>query len=145
MNLNPSCVASINNDELEMAKVVWMSGIEYVSGALCKCGKKGQHTHDKMLLATHRRAATTNPDCNRLYVRSQVTRKTAPSADELYARVRFTAVAAMVRTRSRDLSKISQDQMAFVAQRDSAYGVKTMKAWYWKVCGQEYDAQHPRG
>ena len=84
-----------------MAKVVWMSGIEYVSGALCKCGKKGQHTHDKMLLATHRRAATTNPDCNRLYVRSQVTRKTAPSADELYARVRFTAIAAMVRTRSR--------------------------------------------
>ena len=75
MNLNPSCVASINNDELEMAKVVWMSGIEYVSGALCKCGKKSQHTHDKMLLATHRRAATTNPDCNRLYVRSQVTRK----------------------------------------------------------------------
>ena len=61
MNLNPSCVASINKDELEMAKVVWMSGIEYVSGALCKCGKKGQHTHDKMLLATHRRAATTNP------------------------------------------------------------------------------------
>lgn len=128
-----------------MAKVVWMSGIEYVSGALCKCGKKGQHTHDKMLLATHRRAATTNPYCNRLYVRSQVTRKTAPSADELFARVRFTAVAAMVRERSRDLSKISQDQMAFVAQRDSAYGVKTMKAWYWKVCGQEYDAQHPRG
>ena len=91
-----------------MAKVVWMSGIEYVSGALCKCGKKGQHTHDKMLLATHRRAATTNPDCNRLYVRSQVTRKTAPSADELFARVRFTAVAAMVRTRSMDLSKISR-------------------------------------
>ena len=114
-----------------MAKVVWMSGIEYVSGALCKCGKKGQHTHDKMLLATHRRAATTNPDCNRLYVRSQVTRKTAPSADELYARVRFTA--------------ITQDQMAFIAQKDLAGGKKTMKAWYWMTCGNEYDAQHPRG
>ena len=145
MNLNPSCVASINNDELEMAKVVWMSGIEYVSGALCKCGKKGQHTHDKMLLATHRRAATTNPDCNRLYVRSQVTRKTAPTEDELFARIRFTAVAAMVRTRSRDLSKISQDQMAFIAQKDLAGGKKTMKAWYWMTCGNEYDAQHPRG
>ena len=128
-----------------MAKVVWMSGIEYVSGALCKCGKKGQHTHDKMLLATHRRAATTNPDCNRLYVRSQVTRKTAPSADELYARVRFTAVAAMVRTCSRDLSKITQDQMAFIAQKDLAGGKKTMKAGYWMTCGNEYDAQHPRG
>jgi len=145
MNLNPSCVASINNDELEMAKVVWMSGIEYVSGALCKCGKKGQHTHDKMLLATHRRAATTNPDCNRLYVRSQVTRKTAPSADELFARIRFSAVAQMVNDRRKDLTQISRDQQAFIAQRDSAYGLKTMKAWYWKVCGDEYDAQHPRG
>ena len=128
-----------------MAKVVWMSGIEYVSGALCKCGKKGQHTHDKMLLATHRRAATTNPDCNRLYVRSQVTRKTAPSADELFARIRFSAVAQMVNDRRKDLTQISRDQQAFIAQRDSAYGLKTMKAWYWKVCGDEYDAQHPRG
>ena len=145
MNLNPSCVASINKDELEMAKVVWMSGIEYVSGALCKCGKKGQHTHDKMLLATHRRAATTNPDCNRLYVRAQITRSTAPTEDELFARIRFTAVAQMVRTRSRDLSKISQDQMAFIAQKDLAGGKKTMKAWYWMTCGNEYDAQHPRG
>ena len=127
-----------------MAKVVWMSGIEYVSGALCKCGKKGQHTHDKMLLATHRRAATTNPDCNRLYVRSQVTRKTAPSADELYARVRFTAVAAMVRTRSRDLSKITQDQMDFMAQRNNPRGIKTMKAYYWYICGLEWDSAHPR-
>ena len=128
-----------------MAKVVWMSGIEYVSGALCKCGKKGQHTHDKMLLATHRRAATTSPYCNRLYVRSQVTRKTAPSADELFARIRFSAVAQMVNDRRKDLTQISRDQQAFIAQRDSAYGLKTMKAWYWKVCGDEYDAQHPRG
>ena len=127
-----------------MAKVVWMSGIEYVSGALCKCGKKGQHTHDKMLLATHRRAATTNPDCNRLYVRSQVTRNTALTEDELFARVRFTAVAAMVRTRSRDLSKITQDQIDFLAQRNNPRGKKTMKAYYWYICGLEYDAQHPR-
>ena len=129
----------------EMAKVVWMSGIEYVSGALCKCGKKGQHTHDKMLLATHRRAATTNPNCNRLYVREQITRSTVPSTRELYARVRFAAVAEMVRQRSMDLSKITQDQMAFIAQKDLAGGKKTMKAWYWMVCGNEYDAEHPRG
>ena len=127
-----------------MAKVVWMSGIEYVSGALCKCGKKGQHTHDKMLLATHRRAATTNPDCNRLYVRSQVTRKTALTEDELFARIRFSTVAQMVDTRRKDLTQITRDQQAFIAQRDSAYGKKTMKAWYWKVCGDQYDAEHPR-
>ena len=91
------------------------------------------------------RCCFTNPDCNRLYVRSQVTRKTALTEDELFARIRFTAVAAMVRTRSRDLSKISQDQMAFIAQKDLAGGKKTMKAWYWMTCGNEYDAQHPRG
>ena len=128
-----------------MAKVVWMSGIEYVSGALCKCGKKGQHTHDKMLLATHRSAATTSPYCNRLYVRSQVTRKTAPTEDELFARIRFSTVAQMVDTRRKDLTQITRDQQAFIAQRDSAYGKKTMKAWYWMTCGNEYDAQHPRG
>ena len=128
-----------------MAKVVWMSGIEYVSGALCKCGKKGQHTHDKMLLATHRSAATTSPYCNRLYVRSQITRKTAPTEDELFARIRFSTVAQMVDTRRKDLTQITRDQQAFIAQRDSAYGKKTMKAWYWKVCGDQYDAEHPRG
>ena len=137
-------MSNLKNLNEFMAKVVWMSGIEYVSGALCKCGKKGQHTHDKMLLATHRRAATTNPDCNRLYVRSQVTRKTAPTEDELFARVRFTAVAEMVHDRSRDLSKITQDQIDFLAQRNNPRGKKTMKAYYWYICGREYDAQHPR-
>jgi len=54
-------------------------------------------------------------------------------------------VAQMVNDRRKDLTQISRDQQAFIAQRDSAYGLKTMKAWYWKVCGDEYDAQHPRG
>ena len=52
-----------------MAKVVWQSGIEYVSGALCKCGKKEPHKHGRMLLATHRKAATTSDSCNRIYLR----------------------------------------------------------------------------
>ena len=39
----------------------------------------------------------------------------------------------------KDLTQITRDQQAFIAQRDSAYGKKTMKAWYWKVCGEEYD------
>ena len=127
-----------------MAKVVWTAGIEYVSGALCKCGKKGQHTHAKMLLATHRRAATTNPNCNRIYVRDEAQRSTMPSSRELDIRERFASVAAMVRTRSRDLSKISQDQINFLAQRDTVGGKKTMRSYYWHICGQEYDAQHPR-
>lgn len=127
-----------------MAHVVWTAGIEYVSGALCKCGKKGSHTHAKMLLATHRRAATTNPNCNRIYVRDEAQRSTPLSTNELEVRARFTAVAQMVRYRSRDLSKISQDQMNFLAQRNQPGGKKTMRSYYWKICGQEYDAQHPR-
>lgn len=135
-----------NNQNLnEMAKVVWIAGIQYVSGALCKCGKKGQHTHEKMLLATHRRAATTNPDCNRLYVRDEYHRSTPVTTDELTARTRFASVAAMVHQRSRDLSKITTDQINFIAQKDQPGGKKTMKAYYWYICGQEYDAQHPRG
>ena len=127
-----------------MAKVVWTAGIEYVSGALCKCGKKGSHTHSKMLLATHRKAATTNPNCNRIYVRDETQRSTPLSSLELDIRERFASVAAMVRTRSRDLSKITTDQINFLAQRDIPGGCKTMKKYYWKICGDEYDAAHPR-
>ena len=41
-----------------------------------------------------------------------------------------------------DLSKIVTDQEAFLAQKDTATGAKTMKAYLWRVCGEEYDAQH---
>ena len=111
-----------------MAKVEWSAGIDHVSGALSKPGKNG--------------AATENPNCNRLYLRKKVERSTSPGANELFARVRFTAVAAAVATRSKDLSKITQDQMAFIAQKDQAGGKKTLKAYYWFVCGTEYDQEH---
>jgi hypothetical protein len=69
-------------------------------------------------------------------------RTTQPTTKELKARERFTAVAAMVRARKIDLSKIVTDQEAFLAQKDSATGAKTMKAYLWRVCGEEYDEQH---
>lgn len=127
-----------------MAKVVWQSGIEYVSGALCKCGKKEPHKHGRMLLATHRRAATTSDSCNRIYLRDETNIQISNSADSVWARQRFKTVAGMVRQRSRDLSKLTQDQMNFIAQRNNPSGIKTMRAYYWHICGQEYDAQHPR-
>lgn len=128
----------------EMAKVVYSNGIDYISGALNKVKSGGQHDHEKMLLATHRKAATTSTHCNRIYLREKPVRSTAPSTRELYARVRFATVAAAVSDRSKDLSKITNDQQAFIAQKDLAGGKKTLKAWYWMVCGQEYDAEHPR-
>ena len=128
-----------------MAKVEWSAGIDHVSGALSKPGKNGQHTCAKMLLGTHRVAATESPDCNRLYLRKKVKRSTALTSNELDARARFSAVSAAVKARKSDLMKITQDQIDFKAQTDTAGGKKTMRTYLWKVCGDEYDAAHPRG
>jgi len=125
-----------------MAKVEWSAGIDSVSGALSKPGKNGQHSCAKMLLGTHRVAATENPNCNRVYLRKKVKRSTALTSNELDARARFSAVAAAVKARKSDLMKITQDQIDCNAQKDTAGGKKTMKAYLWKVCGQEYDQAH---
>ena len=125
-----------------MAKVEWSAGIDSVSGALSKPGKSGQHSCNKMLLGTHRVAATPNPNCNRLYLRKKVERSTSPSADEMAARERFTAVSRAVATRAKDLSKIPADQEAFLAQKDLAGGKKTMKSYLWSLEIAAYDQAH---
>ena len=125
-----------------MAKVVYSAGIDHVSGALSKPSKNGQHSCEKMLLATHRVAATESSDCNRIYLRSKVERSTPLSQLEEAARLRFTEVAQAVKLRAKDLNKMTQDQEAFAAQRDTAAGKRTMRAYLWKVCGAEYDAAH---
>lgn len=127
-----------------MAKVEWSAGIDSVSGALSKPGKNGQHSCSKMLLGTHRVAPTESNQCNRLYLRKKTKRATSPTEDELFARIRFSTVAQMVNERKKDLTKITSDQQAFLAQKDLAGGKKTMKAYYWMVCGDAYDAEHPR-
>ena len=125
-----------------MAKVEWSAGIDHVSGALSKPGSSPQHSCQKMLLGTHRVAATTSSDCNRLYLRKKVKRTTPLSTKEINIRNRFRAVAAMVIERKEDLMKVTQDQAAFLAQKDTAGGKKTMKAYLWYVCGQEYDQEN---
>ena len=122
-----------------MAKVNWSAGIDSVSGALSKPSKSGQHSCNKMLLGTHRVAETTNPNCNRVYIRKKEERSTPPSADELEARQRFTIVSQAVATRSKDLSKITADKAAFLAQKDLPGGKKTLKSWYWMVELEAYD------
>ena len=123
-----------------MAKVVWAPGIETVSGALTKINKKSQHAADQqMLLATHRVAATTSTDCNRLYMRglSSVTRSTPVSSDEKAQRARFSAIAKAVNERRKDLSKVAEDLAAFNAQKDTAGGYKTMRQYLWHICAAE--------
>ena len=127
-----------------MGKVKYATGIDYVQGSLAKPKVKDGHQCGTYLIGTHRTAATENPACTRLYVREAGTydRTTPLSALEEAARLRFTEVAQAVKLRAKDLNKMTQDQADFAAQRDLATGKKTMRAYLWKVCGQEYDAAH---
>ena len=128
-----------------MANVEWSNGIDSVSGALSKPSKSGQHSCIKMLLGTHRTAATSSNQCNRLYLRKKIKRSTPPTVNELFIRQRFAAVRAAVKAREEDLSKVDTDQAAFIAQKDQAGGCKTMKKYLWKLEKEAYDAAHPRG
>jgi len=125
-----------------MASVTYSAGIDHVSGALAKPSKSGQHSCEKMLLATHRTAATTSNKCNRLYLRETVKRNSPLSQREIQIRNRFTAVAQMIKARKADLSKLTTDQANFRLQKNDPDGAKTMKEWYWRVCGAEYDQSH---
>ena len=130
-----------------MASVVWADAIKTVSGALVKINKKSPHAADqKMVLATHRVAPTQSTQCSSLFLRglNSVSRSTEPSEKELAIRERFIAVAAAVKARANNLSNIATDEAAFKAQKDSVGGKKTMRAYLWKVCGDAYDADHPR-
>ena len=125
-----------------MAHVEWSAGIDSVSGALSKPSKSGQHSCAKMLLGTHRVAATTNNSCNRLYLRRKVQRSTPVTQDETNRRLRFSAVSRAVNTRLHDLNKISADQAAFIAQKDLPGGKKTMRSYIWSLELAAYDEQH---
>ena len=129
-----------------MAVITYAPGIETVSGSLAKPKMVNGHNHGNYVIATHRVAPTENPNCSRFYVRSAKTyvRSTQPTPLETAIRTRFTAVQAAVAARRRDLEFIATDQQNFLAQKDSANGKKTMKAYLWKVCGDLYDAEHPR-
>ena len=127
-----------------MGKVTYSPGIEFVQGSLAKPKKVDGHSHGEYLIGTHRTAPTQNPDCTRLYIRKADTygQKISQSSRSLNARARFTAVREAVALRKTDLQKITQDKQAFEAQKNTAGGKKTMQAYLWLVCGQEYDAVH---
>ena len=127
-----------------MGKVKYATGIDYVQGSLAKPTVKEGHTCGTYLIGTHRTAATTNPNCTSLYVREADTykRTSQPSSAELAARARFTAVSAAIKTRKADLMRVTEDEAAFMAQKNLPGGKKTLKAYYWMVCGNEYDQEH---
>jgi len=128
-----------------MAKVEWSAGIDSVSGALSKPSKSGQHSCSKMLLGTHRVAATTSNNCTRLYLRKKVERSTEPTARELQIRARFSAIAALIAQKRRDPVEMQTIQAAFMAQKDDANGYKTLTKYLWATLGDDYDKDHPQG
>ena len=123
---------------------VGAAGIETISGALKRPKKQNGHSHGNYLVATHRVAATTNPNCQRVYSfeADRYERSTQPTSKELAVRARFTAVAAAIKARKADLMKVTEDEAAFMAQKNLPGGKRTLKAWYWMVCGNEYDQEH---
>ena len=95
-----------------------------------------------MLLGTHRTAPTTSSDCNRLFMRKKTKRSTPVTASELEVRNRFATVSQAVSARRKDLTKITTDQIAFKAQKDTPSGKKTMTAYLWMVELNKYDQEH---
>ena len=135
----------MKNGQHEMAKAkVGAAGIEYIQGALKRPKKMNGHNHGNYLVATHRSAPTENPDCQRLYTfdSDRYKRSTPVTTEETRIRNRFSAVAAAVSARAKDLMKISADQAAFAAQKDAPNGKKTMRAFLWKLEKEAYDAEH---
>ena len=127
-----------------MGKVKYATGIDYVKGSLAKPKVKDGHSCGTYLIGTHREAATTNPTCTRLYVREaeDYVRSTAPGAEEMKQRARFSAVATAVAARAKDLSQMTADQQAFKAQKDEPGGKKTMKSYLWSLELKSYDESH---
>ena len=120
-----------------MAKVEWSAGIDSVSGALSKPSKSGQHSCSKMLLGTHRVAATTSTDCNKLFLRRKTKRSTPVTADEQVLRSRFAAVSRAVQARKKNLSYVATDLANFRAQKDTGY--TTFYQYLWHLCADQYD------
>ena len=127
-----------------MGKVTYSPGIEYVKGSLAKPKKVDGHNHGDYLIATHREAPTTSNSCTNLYVRKGDTygKNVSQTSLAINARNRFTAVSQAIATRRRNVTMMAQDLAAFKAQKDQPNGKKTLTAYYWLICGQEYDQAH---
>ncbi len=114
---------------------------ETVSGAATKPKKKDGHSHGTYQVLTHRVAATTNPNCQRVYIKAAdaYKRSTPVTADEQAARARFAAISRAVAARGKDMAQTATDIAAFNAQKDQPGGLKTLKAYRWNICAQAYD------
>ena len=94
--------------------------------------------------STFANKSNTHPVRNYLVVRKMKSNVVITS-DITYNRTRFAAVSRTVATRMQDLSQITQDQLAFLAQKDQPGGIKSLKGYVWSLELATYDAAHPKG
>ena len=118
------------------------AGIETISGAMKRPKKLQGHNHGNYLVATHRIAESTNPNCQRVYSfdADRYKRTTAVTAKEQAQREKFGSIAAAVTARRKDLSKIAADTQAFLEQRET--GKKTMRSYLWSLEKKAYEDAH---
>ena len=69
-------------------------------------------------------------------------RSTPVSRDELAKRERFAEVSRAVATRATNLSTLTTDQQAYLAQKDLPNGKKSFKKYLWSLELATYDAAH---
>ena len=118
-----------------MAQVTYATGIDTVKGALAKPSQKDGHKCGTYLIGTHREAESTVPGCSRLYIRNAnaYNRSTPVSDHEIEIRTLFTERQEWVVARAKNLATLSQDQVAYLAQKDQPGGAKTWKSYLWKL------------
>ena len=124
-----------------MGKVTYSPGIQYVNGALARPKKVDGHKHGDYLIATHRTAPTTNPDCTRMYIRKAdaYDRQTKPTQDELRVRAMFSAVSRAANTRMQNIATLADDMAAFKLQKDQPGGKTTFKSYIWALEKAAYE------
>ena len=114
------------------------------SGLATRPSTKDGHSHGQYLMTTHRKAETTNPNCQRAYTwdKDRYKRSTPVTRDELAKRERFAEVSRAVNTRAHNLSTLTTDQQAYLAQKDQPNGKKSFKKYLWSLELATYDTAH---
>ena len=109
-----------------------------LSGAVKKPKKKEGHSCGEYIVVTHRKAETTNPNCQRVMLKDvdAYKRSTPVSADEIEIRSLVSRRQAWVVARSKSLTTLTQDQLAYQAQKDEPGGLTTWKAYLWSLAKQ---------
>lgn len=64
---------------------------------------------------------------------------------EIAARTKFAVCRAAVKARMKNLTTITADQEAFLAQKNNANGIKSFYAYIWSLEVAAYDQAHPQG